>query len=77
LELEIERDGSGWQAFRKAVAIRNRITHPREIRDLLITDAELEDVTRAYHWFTYTVVNNLQNAVVELRKRVGENLTGA
>jgi hypothetical protein len=69
----IKRDDKGWSAFKKAVGIRNRVTHPRSLNDLLITDDELHEVSVANRWFAFTVVHNLLRAVDELRARTGED----
>lgn len=69
---EIDRGGRGWQSFIQALSIRHRVTHPRRVADLEISDDEMKHVHGAYAWFNYTVVNNLLNAVTELRRRTGE-----
>jgi hypothetical protein len=71
--LEIERDGVGWNAFREAIVIRNRITHPRSLDDLSVTDSEVEKIRQAEHWFHFTVISNLLEAAFRLRELAGEN----
>jgi hypothetical protein len=44
-------DGAGWQAFREALEIRNRITHPRSLEDGQVSDQDLTVVGRAYQWY--------------------------
>jgi len=41
----------GWRSFLQAVAIRNRVTHPRTREDMWVTDENLEEVDRAIKWF--------------------------
>jgi hypothetical protein len=41
----------GWRAFLDAVAIRNRVTHPRSRDDLWLTEEDLDRVDRAAKWF--------------------------
>jgi hypothetical protein len=48
---EPDYSGSGWQAFRSAVDIRNRLTHPRGLADLEVSDVHLVAVNAAYDWF--------------------------
>ncbi len=43
--------GEGWQSFKKAINIRNRITHPRRESDLEITDGELKIIRKAFAWY--------------------------
>lgn len=42
---------AGWTAFRKAVAIRNRLTHPKDARELIVTGSECKVVELADAWF--------------------------
>jgi hypothetical protein len=44
-------DGAGWQAFRQAVEIRNRVTHPRSLEDGQVSEADLEVVHQANQWY--------------------------
>ena len=71
-EFEIDRGGRGWQSFLDGLGVRHRVTHPREIEDLRITDEEMETIQSAFEWFSYTVINNLLNAVTELRRLVAD-----
>jgi hypothetical protein len=52
IPLDVDFGSRGWQAFRDAVAIRNRITHPKSPRALLISKRELRTLFRAEEWFT-------------------------
>ena len=41
----------GWHSYTKGVDIRNRITHPKNVKALTITDEEMEKVKKAFEWF--------------------------
>ncbi len=41
----------GWKQFRRAMEVRNRITHPKIRTDIDLSDDELNDVDRAFFWF--------------------------
>jgi hypothetical protein len=71
--LELERDGPGWKAFKDAIAIRNRVTHPRSLEDLLLTDPEVDSIRRADRWFHFTVISNLLEAAFRTGELAGEN----
>src|SRR4030095_3272513 len=43
--------GSGWQAFLRAIKVRDRITHPKDPAKMAISDQEVEDVNLALNWF--------------------------
>jgi hypothetical protein len=49
-ELEATFDTSGWEQFRNAIFVRNRITHPKTRSDLLITDADVSTCLTALFW---------------------------
>jgi hypothetical protein len=44
-------DGAGWQAFRQALEIRNRVTHPRSLEEGQLSDEDLKVVHQANDWY--------------------------
>jgi len=40
----VDVSGPEWQSLQRAIKVRDRITHPKNISDLIISDAELSDV---------------------------------
>lgn len=36
---ELEVSGSGWDAFQRSIIVRNRITHPKTLTDLTVSDS--------------------------------------
>lgn len=46
----------GWEAMKRAVAVRNRITHPRSAHGLQITDEESRQFARAAAWWQSTLL---------------------
>lgn len=48
-----------WEEFVKSISIRNRITHPKNSNDLLITENEMKIVMQAHDWF-FKVLNELE-----------------
>ena len=54
-ELEVDFAGVGWSNFRRAVTIRNRITHPRPENDLTVSDDELNAVASGLVWLMATI----------------------
>jgi hypothetical protein len=53
LEVSYQLDvgNHGWEALQWSVDIRNKITHPKNIGDLEITDSQLEQVRKAVVWY--------------------------
>jgi hypothetical protein len=47
LPLTIDKGGRNWQAYSEALKIRDRITHPKRLEDVELTDAEIEVVREA------------------------------
>jgi hypothetical protein len=47
----IDFSGSDWDNFRKSLAIRNRITHPKSRSDLVLTDDDIATSLAALFWF--------------------------
>jgi hypothetical protein len=48
---ELRVDDAGWSTFKDALLIRNRITHPKFIADLKLSDKEVQTVADAGEWF--------------------------
>lgn len=50
-DLELDVGGEGWQMFLEAIATRNRLTHPKSLADLNVTDEELAALAKVIIWF--------------------------
>lgn len=50
-DFELVIENAGFENFQKAIDIRNRITHPKGIKDLDISQNDFNNVLRAYGWF--------------------------
>lgn len=48
---KLEVGDSGWSMFKEALNIRNRITHPKKIDDLKMSEAEVQKVIDTGAWF--------------------------
>jgi len=48
---KLKTDGKGWDAYKHALKIRNRITHPKKNEDLKISDGEWAHIINARAWF--------------------------
>jgi hypothetical protein len=60
---------SGWDAFRKALIVRHRLTHPRGPSDLEISDEEFLSAKTALHWFSHALIE-MHNLVAEKEKEL-------
>lgn len=63
-----ERGSSEWQTLQKAIEIRNRITHPKSTRDLVLTGDEYNTVSHAFGW-VFLTFSLLQTKVIEQAQR--------
>jgi hypothetical protein len=41
----------GWETFRKAMKVRDRLAHPKDPGALLVTDEELNQCKESVNWF--------------------------
>jgi len=53
---QLDVTGKGWLTLQHAMAIRDRLLHPKTLDDLTVTDRQIRDVLRAYKWFHEQVV---------------------
>jgi len=58
---ELDVGGNGWDSFRKAVKIRDRITHPKNKEDFNVTDEDIEIFNQAVMWYLES-----QNQLLEM-----------
>jgi len=67
-KIELDTSGPEWRQFRAAITVRNRLVHPRGIRDLEVSDEELECARAAANWILIVLVKALVAQVRELRE---------
>jgi recombinational DNA repair protein (RecF pathway) len=48
---ELKVDDAGWDNFKKALKIRDRLMHPKSSSDLIVNDADVSTVDKAVGWF--------------------------
>jgi hypothetical protein len=66
----IDFSSAGWQNFTTAIAIRNRITHPKSLDDLTLSDGDLRSCADALHWFLEASTSLLQAVISAAREHV-------
>jgi hypothetical protein len=49
-EIEVDQYG-GWQQFKTAKEVRNRLMHPKNAADLIVSDADMESLLATKNWF--------------------------
>lgn len=65
--MTVDFGDAGWQKLRDAMKMRNRITHPKNARDLAISEEELGEAKTGFDWFLTMVESVMLATVVELK----------
>jgi hypothetical protein len=63
---EVDCGGQGWESLQLAIKIRDRLTHPKRMTDLDVSDDEVKVVTAAWNWF----MDSLNSILEALEKTV-------
>lgn len=50
-DFKLDVESIQWKKFKKAIKIRNRITHPKNLSDMKISKDDFRKATNAYNWF--------------------------
>jgi len=69
---QLEFGGRDFQAFDRALVMRNRLMHPKRSQDLDLQDNELADVDKARDWYRAGAKRFFEAAATELRVRTGK-----
>lgn len=67
--LDIRKDTKGWTTFTRAIAVRNRVTHPKTDEDVEILDADIACVQHAYLWYRKTLMRTMVQANLALHDK--------
>ena len=70
--LDVRFDHKGWQDLRNAIAIRNRITHPKLAGDLEISEADIVAATNGFTWTLATTEYIMASANLAFRSQTSE-----
>lgn len=65
---EVDFNHVGWTNLCRAVEIRNRIVHPKTLKDLSVTDEEIRQSLSAFYWLVALCVEVLR----ETKKNLNE-----
>ena len=66
VDIDVDFSGSGWRNLRSAIGMRNRVTHPKSIEDLTVTDDDTRKAKQGFFWFLNTVVHVMEQTLEEL-----------
>lgn len=62
----------GWDALRTAIAVRNRVTHPKTRADLQIRTDELQTTAKAFSWLLSTTETAIGQINASFRRFIDE-----
>jgi hypothetical protein len=67
----------GWDYLGKALQVRHRLTHPKVVSDLLVTEEEMDWCRRAQEWFRNTMnrISNADEAKARRARRILDHVT--
>jgi hypothetical protein len=58
-----DTSGAGWRDLRNFIQVRDRLTHPKRMSELSVTDEEIRTAFRAFQWFEEQFIELLMSAV--------------
>lgn len=59
-KLKADFGSGGWLQLKKAIAVRNRVTHPKSMADLHISSDEIEFSKQGYFWILELIVTVME-----------------
>ncbi len=69
LGFEFDFKNNGWANFKRSITIRNRITHPKSVDDLRITDDEIAVSQSAFFWIIHLTQYVMDLTMLELSRQ--------
>lgn len=69
---QVHAGSTAWMNFLEAIKIRNRITHPKSLKDYEVIDNEIEVCREATHWFN-DVVDKQISAISDASRRASSS----
>jgi hypothetical protein len=70
---ELDVSGTEWQSFKRAIKIRDRITHPKGLSDLNIADEDFNDVTAGFGWVLISYTKLFTAIVLKAKSEAEDN----
>jgi hypothetical protein len=65
---EVDKNSSEWNCFKEAIKIRDRITHPKCMNDLTISDKEVDIIGETTRWYITSIKQILMLGKEQARK---------
>jgi hypothetical protein len=68
---ELDVSGPEWQSFKRAIKIRDRITHPKSVDDLNISDEDYKDVSAGFGWVLISYTKLFTEVLLKVKSEAG------
>ena len=65
----LDYDHRGWSALLRSLEVRHRLTHPKALEDLTVTDSEIDDAQSGFYWFLAFAIEIMREGVDDVKER--------
>jgi len=65
--LAIDFETEAWNRFNLSMRVRNRITHPKSIEDMKVSDSDLENCLIGFYWLLESVLSGMEASIHAMR----------
>ena len=69
-DFNIDTNSAGWKLLNETMKIRNRITHPKGKKELIISDVEIKKIRKASTYFLSVFTKNLIESIKYLKSKI-------
>lgn len=69
-DYKLDLNHPAWGYLASSLTVRNRLTHPKKLKDLEVSDAELSKAVMSFYWVLAFVIEVLSNIVESLEEKV-------
>lgn len=71
----LDTSGSEWQAFKTSIKVRDRVTHPKSVSDLSISNEELGHVFKSFGWLNISFAGLFTQILNGIAHRASQSQT--
>jgi len=69
-DFKIDVSSNGWRHLKNATKTRNRITHPKNIKDYALSSHDMSEVLLAFEWVKYNIMRAEARAIEAVCGRI-------
>ena len=73
-DYELDYNHPGWNALKDSLKVRHRLAHPKDLKDLEVTDQEITDAQRGFTWFLSLAIEVMYESNNSLKEKFLESL---